>query len=62
MQMTYFYSVNLNKKIIKQIKLVQSYCHENALTINYDKTKIMVRNVKSKFSNLKIPVPTKEEI
>ena len=42
------------KGIIKQIKTVQNYCRDNALKINYSKTKIMIRNGRSKYTNLKI--------
>ena len=46
--------------MIKQIKIIQDYCCDNALKINYNKTKIMIRNPKSKYSSLTIS--TKDEI
>ena len=40
--------------VIKQIKEVQNYCDNNGLKINFNKTKIMIRNEKLKYSNLKL--------
>ena len=40
--------------IIKQIKIIQSYCKENGLQINYNKTKIMIHNEKAEYRHLKI--------
>ena len=41
-----------SKGLIKQIKIVQTYCKENGLQINYYKTKIMVKNIPQKYSSL----------
>ena len=40
--------------IIKQLQIVQRFCQDNGLTINYNKTKIMVKDVNAKYSHLKI--------
>ena len=40
--------------LITQIRLLQDYCKSNGLKINYDKTKIMVHNVKTKLSRLEM--------
>ena len=40
--------------IIKQIKIVQNFCSENGLNINYDKTKIMIANSNQKYKHLKL--------
>ena len=39
--------------IVKQLQIVQCFCQNNGLTINYNKTKIMVNNVNIKYSHLK---------
>ncbi len=43
-----------SKGLINQIRLLQNYCRANGLTINYDKTKIMIHNIKPKFSRLEM--------
>ena len=42
--------------IIKQIKLLQKFCSENGLKINYNKTKIMIKNTaeSSKYKHLQL--------
>lgn len=40
--------------IIKQIKIVQNFCLENGLKINYEKTKIMIANSKTKYKYVEI--------
>ena len=40
--------------IIKQIKIVQNFCSENGLNINYEKTKIIIANSKHKYKHLKL--------
>ena len=42
------------KGLIKQIKTLQTFCLENGLRINYDKTKIMIENTQTKYNRLKI--------
>ena len=42
------------KGIIKQIEILQQFCIDNGLKINYEKTKIMIRNVGVKYSQLMI--------
>ena len=36
------------------MQLVHNFCTENGLKINYDKTKIMIRNTPTKYDHLKI--------
>jgi len=38
--------------LIKQIKHMKTFCNENGLTINYNKTKIMIHNEKENFKEL----------
>ena len=40
--------------LIKQIGIVNQYCDDNGLKINYNKTKIMVKNVNTKYSHVNI--------
>ena len=40
--------------IIKQTKVIQNYCNENGLKINYDKTKIMINNVNTEYKHHRI--------
>ena len=42
--------------LINQIQILQYFCKHNGLTINFDKTKIMTYNTKSKYSHLRIIV------
>ena len=42
------------KGLIKAIKTVQTFCLENGLKINYDKTKIIIENTQTKYSRLKM--------
>lgn len=40
--------------LITQIKIVQRYCQDNGLRINYEKTKVMIQNTNTDFSHLKL--------
>lgn len=44
------------KGIIKQIDLMQNYCENNNLKINYDKTKIMILNEPQKYDQLRLNI------
>ena len=42
--------------IIKQIRIVENYCTQNGLQINYDKTKIMIKNINTNYTHLEIRI------
>ena len=45
---------NSKKGLMKQIQIVQNYCIENCLSINFDKTKIMIYNDLKNYSHVEI--------